>query len=95
MSGPFPAAGGVPGGLPMNGVTHILSAIERGDPKAAEQLLPLVHDELRRLAAQRFAHERSGQTSQPTALVHEAYLRLVGFWRKMKRLWRLSRFDVA
>jgi RNA polymerase sigma factor (TIGR02999 family) len=62
----------------MNDVTHILSAIERGDPKAAEELLPLVYDELRRLAAQRLAHERPGQTLQPTALVHEAYLRLVG-----------------
>jgi RNA polymerase sigma factor (TIGR02999 family) len=62
----------------MNDVTHILSAIERGDPKAADQLLPLVYDELRRLAAQRLAHERPGQTSRATALVHEAYLRLVG-----------------
>jgi RNA polymerase sigma factor (TIGR02999 family) len=62
----------------MNDVTHILSAIKRGDPKAADQLLPLVYDELRRLAAQRLAHERPGQTLQPTALVHEAYLRLVG-----------------
>ena len=72
------AAGGVPGGLPMNDVMHILSAIERGDPKAAEQLLPLVYDELRRLAAQRLAQEKPGQTLQPTALVHEAYLRLIG-----------------
>jgi RNA polymerase sigma factor (TIGR02999 family) len=62
----------------MNDVTHILSAIERGDPNAADQLLPLVYDELRRLAAQRLAHERPGQTLQATALVHEAYLRLVG-----------------
>jgi RNA polymerase sigma factor (TIGR02999 family) len=62
----------------MNDVTHILSAIERGDPKAADQLLPLVYDELRRLAAQRLAHERPSQTLQATALVHEAYLRLVG-----------------
>jgi RNA polymerase sigma factor (TIGR02999 family) len=61
----------------MNDVTHILSAIEQGDPKAAEQLLPLVYDELRRLAAQRLAHERPGQTLQATALVHEAYVRLV------------------
>ena len=79
----------------MNDVTHILSAIERGDPKAAEQLLPLVYGELCRLAAQRLAHEKPGQTLQPTALVHAAYLRLVGFWRKMNRWWRLSRFDVA
>jgi len=62
----------------MNDVTHILSAIEAGDPKAAEQLLPLVYDELRRLAAHRLAQEKPGQTLQATALVHEAYLRLVG-----------------
>ena len=61
----------------MSDVTAILSAIEAGDPSAAEQLLPLVYDELRRLAAQRLAHERPGQTLQATALVHEAYLRLV------------------
>jgi RNA polymerase sigma factor (TIGR02999 family) len=59
-------------------VTSILSAIERGEPKAAEQLLPLVYEELRRLAGQRLAHERPGQTLHQTALVHEAYLRLVG-----------------
>ena len=62
----------------MNEMTRILSAIERGDPRAAEQLLPLVYDELRRLAAQRLAREAPGQTLQATALVHEAYLRLVG-----------------
>ena len=61
----------------MSDVTSILSAIEQGDPHAAEQLLPLVYDELRRLAAQRLAHENPGQTLQATALVHEAYLRLV------------------
>jgi RNA polymerase sigma factor (TIGR02999 family) len=61
----------------MTNVTHILSAIEQGDPKAAEQLLPLVYDELRRLAAQKLAQEKPGQTLQATALVHEAYLRLV------------------
>ncbi|MFO0808812.1 MAG: ECF-type sigma factor [Gemmataceae bacterium] len=61
----------------MNDVTRILSAIEEGDPHAAAQLLPLVYDELRRLAAQRMAHEAPGQTLQATALVHEAYLRLV------------------
>jgi RNA polymerase sigma factor (TIGR02999 family) len=61
----------------MNDVTRILSAIERGDSAAAERLLPLVYEELRRLAAQRLAHEKPGQTFQPTALVHEAYLRLV------------------
>jgi RNA polymerase sigma factor (TIGR02999 family) len=61
----------------MSDVTHILSAIEQGDPSAAEQLLPLVYNELRRLAAQKLAHEKPGQTLQATALVHEAYLRLV------------------
>jgi RNA polymerase sigma factor (TIGR02999 family) len=61
----------------MSEVTRILSAIEQGDPAAAEQLLPLVYDELRMLAAQRLAHEKPGQTLQATALVHEAYLRLV------------------
>ena len=61
----------------MNDVTRILSAIEQGDPHAAAQLLPLVYDELRRLAAQKMAQEAPGQTLQPTALVHEAYLRLV------------------
>jgi RNA polymerase sigma factor (TIGR02999 family) len=61
----------------MSDVTHILSAIEQGDPSAAEQLLPLVYDELRKLAAARLAHEKPGQTLQATALVHEAYLRLV------------------
>src|SRR5262249_33441489 len=55
-----------------------LSAIEHGDPRAAEQLLPLVYDELRKLAAQKLCHEKPGQTLQATALVHEAYLRLVG-----------------
>jgi RNA polymerase sigma factor (TIGR02999 family) len=62
----------------MSDVTRILSAIEQGDPSAAGQLLPLVYDELRQLAAHRLAHERPGQTLQATALVHEAYLRLVG-----------------
>jgi RNA polymerase sigma factor (TIGR02999 family) len=61
----------------MQEVTRILSAIEQGDPYAAEQLLPLVYDELRQLAAQRLAQEKPGQTLQATALVHEAYLRLV------------------
>ncbi len=62
----------------MRDVTRLLSAIRDGDPGAASQLLPLVYDELRRLAAHRLAHENPGQTLQPTALVHEAYLRLVG-----------------
>jgi RNA polymerase sigma factor (TIGR02999 family) len=61
----------------MHEVTLILSAIERGDPAAAEKLLPLVYDELRKLAAQRLTQERPGQTLEATALVHEAYLRLV------------------
>jgi RNA polymerase sigma factor (TIGR02999 family) len=61
----------------MSEVTLILSAIERGDPHAAEQLLPLVYAELRKLAAAKLAQEKPGQTLQPTALVHEAYLRLV------------------
>src|SRR6266849_9970076 len=61
----------------MNAVTRILSAIEQGDAHAAEQLLPLVYEELRQLAAAKLAQEKPGQTLQPTALVHEAYLRLV------------------
>jgi RNA polymerase sigma factor (TIGR02999 family) len=61
----------------MNNVTQILSHIERGEPEAAKQLLPLVYDELRKLAAQRLAQEKPGQTLQATALVHDAYLRLV------------------
>jgi RNA polymerase sigma factor (TIGR02999 family) len=63
--------------MPMNEITRILSAIEQGDPSAASQLLPLVYDELRELAAQKLAQEKPGQTLQATALVHEAYLRLV------------------
>jgi RNA polymerase sigma factor (TIGR02999 family) len=62
----------------MSEVTRILSAIELGDPHAAGELLPLVYDELRKLAAQKIAQEAAGQTLQPTALVHEAYLRLAG-----------------
>src|ERR1700709_1274891 len=62
----------------MSDVTSILARIEVGDPKAADQLLPLVYEELRRLATQRLAQEKPGQTLQATALVHEAYLRLVG-----------------
>jgi RNA polymerase sigma factor (TIGR02999 family) len=62
----------------MTEVTRILSAMEQGEPRAAEQLLPLVYDELRRLAAQKLAQEKPGQTLQATALVHEAYTRLVG-----------------
>src|SRR5437870_2462574 len=62
----------------MSEVTRILNAIEQGDPQAARQLLPLVYDELRQLAAQKLAREKPGQTLEATALVHEAYLRLVG-----------------
>jgi len=69
----------------MNEVTRILSAIEQGDPLAAEQLLPLVYDELRRLAAARMAREAPGQTLQPTALVHEVWLKLAGSDRQQ---WR-------
>jgi RNA polymerase sigma factor (TIGR02999 family) len=61
----------------MSGVTNILGRIESGDPSAAEQLFPLVYEELRKLASARLTHEESGQTLQATALVHEAYLRLV------------------
>ena len=61
----------------MNDVTRILTAVEQGDPHAAARLLPLIYDELRRLAAQRLANEPAGQTLQATALVHEAYLRLL------------------
>src|SRR5262245_6557100 len=63
---------------PMSEVTQVLRAIAGGDPSAASQLLPLVYDELRKLAGHRLAHQAPGQTLQPTALVHEAYLRLVG-----------------
>src|SRR6201997_1561312 len=69
----------------MADVTQILAAIEQGDPHAPEQLLPLVYDELRQLAAEKLAHEQPGQTLQATALVHEAYLRLVG--RKQIQDW--------
>jgi RNA polymerase sigma factor (TIGR02999 family) len=73
----------------MSDVTLILSRIEEGDGKAAEQLLPLVYDELRRLAAQEMAREKPGQTLQPTALVHEAYLRLVD--TQQPRKWETRR----
>src|SRR5216110_1923800 len=62
----------------MSDVTRILESIEQGDPQAASQLLPLVYDELRRLAAQKLAREKPGQTLDATGLVHEAYLRLIG-----------------
>lgn len=66
----------------MSAVTQILDAIARGEPRAADELLPMVYEELRRLAAQKLAHEPAGQTLQPTALVHEAYLRLVDHERQ-------------
>jgi RNA polymerase sigma factor (TIGR02999 family) len=75
----------------MTEVTRILSAIEQGDSHAAEQLLPLVYDELRKLAAQKLAQEKPGQTLQATALVHEAYLRLVG--RAEEKSSRERRWD--
>jgi RNA polymerase sigma factor (TIGR02999 family) len=65
-------------GVAVNDITRILFEIEQGDPKAADRLLPLVYDELRRLAAARLAREQPGQTLDATALVHEAYLRLIG-----------------
>jgi RNA polymerase sigma factor (TIGR02999 family) len=79
----------------LHDLTGILQAIEGGDPHAAEQLLPLVYDELRSLAAARLARERPGQTLQPTALVHEAYVRLVGtspggHWRDRTHFFRAA-----
>src|SRR5437773_6838404 len=62
----------------MSDVTQVLDAMERGEPRAAEELLPLVYEELRKLAACKMAHEAPGQTLQPTALVHEAWLKLAG-----------------
>src|SRR5438876_7829912 len=72
----------------MNEVTRILSAIEGGDPHAAAQLLPLVYDALRKLAAQKLAQERPGQTLQATALVHDAYVRLVGDSKDAVKEWQ-------
>lgn len=77
----------------MSDVTRILSQIESGDPSAAEQLLPFVYDELRRLAAAKLAHEKAGQTLQATALVHEAYIRLVD--QSMPQEWHGSRHFFA
>src|SRR5262245_55790824 len=73
-----PVSGSYLSGPPMSEVTHILSAIEQGDPQAAQQLLPLVYDELRKRAAVQMAGEKPGQTLDATGLVHEAYMRLVG-----------------
>jgi RNA polymerase sigma factor (TIGR02999 family) len=74
--------------LLVSNVTQILNAIEQGDPKAAEKLLPLVYDELRQLAAQKLAQEKPGQTLQATALVHEAYLKVAG--AEGSRRWKDS-----
>src|SRR5882672_9082676 len=71
----------------MSDVTHILSQIEAGDPRASEELLPLVYEELRKLAAAKMAHEKPGQTLDATALVHEAYLRLVGSDENGPKRW--------
>src|SRR6266571_5862686 len=82
----------------MSDVTRVLSAIEAGDPHAAEHLLPLVYDELRKLAAQKLAQEKPGQTLQATALVHEAYLRLVpsgGMPRRRPGLVAMLEFQTA
>src|SRR5512139_774165 len=78
----------------MADVTQILNAIERGDPKAAEELLPLVYEELRILAAQKLIREKPGQTLQATALVHEAYIRLIGedaqSWKSRSHFFRAA-----
>ena len=76
----------------MTDATRLLNAVEQGDPKAAEELLPLVYEELRRLAALKMADQPAGHTLQPTALVHEAYLRLVG---ADQRSWQNSRHFLA
>ena len=78
---------------PMSDVTQILSQIENGDPSATDQLLPLVYDELRKLAAARLGNEKPGQTLQATALVHEAYMRLVD--GQNGRQWGRSGGDAA
>jgi RNA polymerase sigma factor (TIGR02999 family) len=80
-------------GPEMDNATQLLEALERGDSHAADQLLPLVYNELRRLAAAKLARESPGQTMQPTALVHEAYMRLVG--RESPRLYRDRRHFFA
>src|SRR5512136_2947152 len=77
----------------MSDITHILAKIESGDSAAAEQLLPLVYDELRKLAAAKLAHEKPGQTLQATALVHKAYLRLVD--QTTPQLWDNQRHFFA
>lgn len=77
----------------MSDVTQILQRVEQGDGKAAEELLPLIYDELRKLAAYKMAQERPGQTLQPTALVHEAWLRIVG--QKQQRWEDRAQFFIA
>src|SRR5580692_4863131 len=79
----------------MSEVTQILISIERGDPHASARLLPLVYDDLRKLAAEKLIHEKPGQTLQATALVHEAYLRLVGKASGDERQWNSRRHFVA
>ena len=79
----------------MSEATQILNLVEQGDSHAASQLLPLVYDELRRLAVQKLAHEKPGQTLQPTALVHEAYLRLVGTEHRSQHWDSRGHFFVA
>src|SRR5438874_10366772 len=79
----------------MSDITRILSQIEPGDPQAAEKLLPLVYDELRKLASANLASEKPGQTLQATALVHEAYLRLAGENRQQPWLGRRQFFAAA
>ncbi len=78
----------------MSDVTRILDRVQQGDPKAAEELLPLIYDELRRLAAHKMANEASGNTLQPTALVHEAWLRLAGgapqSWNNRQHFFRAA-----
>src|SRR3954471_20937165 len=81
--------------MAMNDVTRILSAITQGDPHTPEELLPLVYDELRRLAAQKLAREKPGQTLQATALVHDVYLRLVGSGAEPARWSGRSHFLAA
>lgn len=81
--------------LLMSNVTNILSAIEQGDGEAAERLLPLIYDELRKLAAAKMAQEKPGQTLQATALVHEAYVRLVGSEEKQNWDGRTRFFAAA
>src|SRR3954447_20365710 len=78
----LPAEGSIPERRPMSDVTLLLAAISKGVPHAADDLLPLVYDELRRLASQWLAQEAPGQTLQPTALVHEAFVRLTGTSRR-------------